>query len=53
MPEGQSQDSINSYSETSTSSPVRTSPNKKQMGLGTHEFFTSKANKEDKKKKNS
>lgn len=40
---------INDYTEISTSSPQRTRPTDKQMGLGTHNFFTS--NSKDKKHK--
>lgn len=41
---------INNYTETSTSSPLRTSPTDKQMGLGTRDFFTE--NKKTDKEKN-
>lgn len=48
MPEIKSQQ-INNFTETSTSSPKRTRPTDKQMGLGTHDFFTKKQNKTNNK----
>lgn len=42
---------INDYTEISNNSPQRTRPTDKQMGLGTHNFFTDKA--KEKKNKNS
>lgn len=39
---------INSYVETSSNSPKRTRPTDKQMGLGSHDFFTSKEKKQKK-----
>ncbi|MBC2581359.1 hypothetical protein [Clostridium sp. DJ247] len=41
--------SINDYTETSTSSPLRTRPTDKQMGLGTHNFFKNKVKKDNQK----
>lgn len=36
---------INDRTEISTSSPLRTRPTDKQMGLGTHNFFDTKPSK--------
>jgi hypothetical protein len=43
---------INDYTEISTNSPQRTRPTDKQMGLGTHNFFTEKTKKEKNNKPN-
>lgn len=43
-------DNINNFTESSTSSPLRTKPTDKQMGLGTHNFFTKKSKNSNKEK---
>jgi hypothetical protein len=43
---------INDYTETSTSSPLRTRPTDKQMGLGTEKIFTEDTEKKNTKKSN-
>lgn len=42
---------INDFTETSTSSPLRTRPTDKQMGLGTHNFFKNNPKKDKQKPK--
>lgn len=49
---GDTNNPINNYTETSTSSSMRTRATDKQMGLGTHNFFKDKP-KKDKEKSNS
>jgi hypothetical protein len=43
---------INDYTETSTSSPKRTRPTDRQMGLGTHNLFENKSKEKKDEKPN-
>lgn len=42
---------IDDFAETSTSSPLRTRPTDKQMGLGTHNLLKNKPKKNNQKPK--